>query len=414
MRQRTMLIRRVVGFAAALLSVVGESAHAQEPAGAPQGFINEPGIIERAAIFADRRHGNGEFTNGFYPDVWNMIPGAGWISGGPGYRHWYAKDRVFVDASAAVSWREYKTAQAWFELPKIASSRLAFGSQLGWQDFTQVSFFGEGPETLQTNRSEYRIRSQNLVGYMTARPVEWAGIGAEIGWLRPSILPRAGWFEGDRPDTRDVFPANPVFATADQPTFLHREVSLTADTRDFPRHPTRGGLYRAAAASYTDSDDVFSFRQYEAEGAHFVPLADSHIVIALHGWLVASNTSDGQVVPFYLQPSLGGHNTLRAYPDYRFHDRNLVLINAEGRVAMMAHVDAAVFFDAGNVAPRLGDLNLDKRSYGAGLRLHTRRHTFARLDIARGGEGWRLLFRVTDPLDLSRLSRRIVAAPFVP
>ena len=81
---------------------------------------------------------------------------------------------------------------------------------------------------------------------------------------------------------------------------------------------------------------------------------------------------------------------------------------------MMTHVDAAVFFDAGNIAPRLGDLSLDKRSYGAGVRLHTRRQTFARLDIARGGEGWRFVFRLTDPLDLSRLSRRTAAVPFVP
>ena len=75
-----------------------------------------------------------------------MIPGAGWVSAGPGYRHWYAKDRVFVDASTAVSWRGYKTAQARFELPKIARSRLALGSQVRWQDFTQLGFFGEGAE----------------------------------------------------------------------------------------------------------------------------------------------------------------------------------------------------------------------------------------------------------------------------
>ena len=72
------------------------------------------------------------------------------------------------------------------------------------------------------------------------------------------------------------------------------------------------------------------------------------------------------------------------------------------------------FLDAGNVAARLSDLNLDKRSYGAGLRLHTRRRTFARFDVAHGGEGWRLLFRLTDPLNLARLSRRTAAVPFVP
>ena len=413
MRPRRMLICRV-GLAAVLLSMVGNPVRAQGQSSPPQGLLQEPKIIERAVIFTDRRQGNGEFTNGFYPNVWNMIPGAGWISVGPGYRRWYAKDQVFTDASAAVSWLGYKTAQARFELPKIASSRLALGAQVGLNDFTQVNYFGEGPEARQSNRSEYRIRSQNLVGYVTVKPAEWAGIGAQIGWLRPSILPRAGWFEGDRPDTRQVFASNPVFLVGDQPTFLQREVSLTADTRDFPLHPTSGGLYRAAAASYTGSDDVFSFTRYEAEGAHFVPLGGSRVVIALHGWLVASDPSEGQVVPFYLQPSLGGHNTLRSYPDYRFHDRNMAVINAEGRIAVMAHLDAAVFIDAGNVAASLADLNLDKRSHGVGIRLHTRRQTFARVDVARGGEGWRLLLRITDPLDLSRLSRRLVAAPFVP
>jgi hypothetical protein len=381
----------------------------------PQGFFREPSIIERFVIFSDRHFGNGEVTNGFYTDFNNMITGAGWIAGGPGYRRWYAQDRVFVDASAAISWRGYKTAQARFELPKLARSRLAIGSQLRLQDFTQINYFGEGADALESNLSEYRLKSQNIVGYATFRPIEWVGIGAKIGWLEPSILPRAGAFMRDRPDTRDVFPGDIVFALPEQPAFVHSEASITADTRDFAGHPTRGGLYRAAAANYSDRDTgLFSFRRYEAEAARFVPLADSRVVVALRGWLVTSNTGDGQFVPFYLQPSLGGHNTLRGYADYRFHDRNLLVVNLETRIAMMTHVDAAVFFDAGNVAARVGDLNLSKRTYGAGFRIHSRRETFARLDLARGGEGWRFVFRLTDPLNLARLSRRTAPVPFVP
>jgi hypothetical protein len=81
---------------------------------------------------------------------------------------------------------------------------------------------------------------------------------------------------------------------------------------------------------------------------------------------------------------------------------------------MMTHVDAVAFVDAGNVAARVGDLNVDKRSYGAGLRFHSRRQTFARFDVARGTDGWRVVFRLHDPLNLSRLSRRTAAVPFVP
>lgn len=427
MKTSGALSRRVVGgIAVVLLGGLPISAEAQDREIAaqeealahyesePQGLIGEPTAIERAVIFADRR-GNGEITNGFYPHLWNMIPGAGWISGGPGYRRWYSKDRVFLDASAAISWRGYKTAQARFELPRLARSRIALGSQVRWQDFTQVSFFGEGSEAPESNVSEYRLRSKNLVGYATLRPVEWIDIDTHMGWLKPSILPRAGTFKRDRLDTRDVFPGNIVFALSEQPAFVHSEAAITADTRDFPGHPTRGGLARAAAARYSDrGSHLFSFRRYEAEAARFVPLADARVVIALHGWLVTSDTREGQVVPFYLQPSLGGHNSLRGYADYRFHDRHLMLVNAEARIAMMTHVDAAVFIDAGSVAPRIGNLDLEKRSYGAGLGLHSRRQTYARLDVARGDEGWRFVFRLTEPLNLARISRRTAAAPFVP
>jgi hypothetical protein len=406
----SVLFRRVVVcITLALLCATASSAFAQEPratpqssppipesASEPQGFIAEPTLIERAVIFSDRHFGNGDMTNGFYIDFANMIPGAGWISGGPGYRHWYARDRVFVDTSAAISWRGYKTAQGRLELPRIAKSRLALGSQLKWHDFTHVDFFGEGPDTPEFNRSEYQLTSTNLVGYATLRPVESIAIGTELGVLKPSVSKTA-------------------FVVADQPTFVHSEVSVTADTRDFPNHPTRGALLRAAAADYSDRDaGIFSFRRYEGEAAGFLPLAGSRVVVALHGWLVASDTGDGRLVPFYLQPSLGGHNSLRSYANYRFHDRNMLVVNAETRIAMMTHVDAALFVDAGNVGARVSDLNLNKRSYGAGLRLHSRRQTFARLDVASGDEGWRFLFRLTDPLSLARLSRRAANVPFVP
>jgi hypothetical protein len=51
-----------------------------------------------------------------------------------------------------------------------------------------------------------------------------------------------------------------------------------------------------------------------------------------------------------------------------------------------------MFADAGNVASRRNDLDLAKRSFGAGLRFHTRRETFAMIDAANGDEGWRVLF----------------------
>ena len=379
----------------------------------PQGFFREPVLIERVVLFGDRHFANGELTNGWYVDAWNMIPGAGWISGGPGYRKWHDDDRLFTDASAAVSWRGYKTMQARVEWPRLASSRILAGVHARVQDFPQVAYYGAGPASLESDHSEYRLQSSNVVGYAAFRPSRWLTIGGNAGWLKPSISERGGLFERDVPDASVLFGADPVFAT-DAPTYLHSEASITADTRDFAGRPLRGGLYRVSAATFSDRDDgVFSFRRFDVEAAQFVPVAASRVVLALHGWLVGTSTDADGVVPFYLQPALGGHNSLRGYADYRFHDRNMLLVNIEVRVATMTHVDTAVFVDAGNVAARVSELDLDKRSYGIGLRLHSRRQTFARLDVARSREGWRVLLRLDDPLNLRRLARKSAPVPFV-
>jgi outer membrane protein assembly factor BamA len=260
------------------------------------------------------------------------------------------------------------------------------------------------------------LKSTNVVGYVTIRPIERLAINYRVGWLdRPELLAPAGRFQRGNPPTQEVFPDDPTFALPEQPNYGYVERSLAYDTRDHRSHPTSGGIYRTAWTSYTDrTADTFSFERYEVEAAHFVPAAGSRVVLALRGWLVASDTADGKLVPFYLLPSLGGHNTLRAYTDYRFHDRNLLVVNVESRLALLTHVDAALFVDAGNVAARVSDLDLGKQAYGLGLRLHSRQTTFARFDIAHGGEGWRFLFRLSDPLHLSRLSRRTAAIPFVP
>lgn len=187
---------------------------------------------------------------------------------------------------------------------------------------------------------------------------------------------------------------------------------MTIDTRNFREHPTSGVLLRGAAAHFDDRDTgAFTHKRYEAEAAAFLPMFGERVVLALHGMGV--HMPPEGAVPFYMLPSLGGSSSLRSFADYRFHDRNMVLANAELRLAMMTHVDLAFFADAGNVAPRFEDLNLDKQSFGGGLRFHTRRQTFARIDVANGAEGWRFLFRLNDPLAFKRLERRatVVSVP---
>lgn len=379
---------------------------AQEPpavpssATEPEGFIPEPPAVTRVVLFADRHLGKGDLSNGIYVERGNMIPGAGWLSVGPGYKQWYGKDSLFVDASAAISINSYRMAQARVELPQLLKSRLAVGAQARWQDYQNVAYYGVGADTVKDARSAYAVESNQFGVYARLRPFRWMDVGAEVGWMNPEAEYINGPLLGGLADKRTLVPT---------------EVSLTIDTRDFPGHPTRGVIVRGAGTHYNDrKDGTHTFNRYDAEAAGFLPIAGGRVVLAAHGLMVKTEADTGRSVPFYLQPALGGANTLRSFGDFRFRDDNLLLATAEVRLALMTHLDLAMFGDAGNVAPRAGDLNLAKRSYGAGLRLHTRRETFAMLDAARGSEGWRFLFRLNDPLQLSRLARKSTFVPFVP
>lgn len=367
----------------------------------PAGFVAEPDAITRVVLFADRHFGKGDLTSGIYIDRGNnMIPGAGWLSVGPGYRKWYGKDSLFVDASAAVSVDSYRMAHTRVELPKLLKSRLLLGAQARWQDFGDVAYYGVGAGSQTDARSEFSVESNQFGAYAAVRPFRWMDIGGAIGWMNPEVEYKDGPLLNGLADKRTLVPI---------------EASLTIDTRDFPGHPTQGVIVRGAGTHYSDrTDGSNTFNRYDAEAAGFLPLAGSRVVFAVHGLMVQTETEEGRAVPVYLQPSLGGANTLRSFGDFRFRDNHLLLATAEMRLALMTHMDFAMFADAGNVAAASRDLNLDKRSYGAGLRLHTRRETFAMLDVARGTEGWRFLFRLNDPLQLSRMTKKSTFVPFVP
>jgi hypothetical protein len=385
----------------------------------PPGLWPEPRRIGEGIAFVARRIGesDGMPRDGFYPEFGHMITGAGWISLGPGYRHQLLNRQALVDTSAALSWRGYKMAQARAELPYLAGNRLALASQVTWQDLTQVNYFGPGIDSPLSQRTNYRLRYTDVMAYATGRANRWLSVGGRLGLLHhATVSPAAGWHIA-HPDTQQLLGEDLAPGLTLQPSFVHADVSLTADTRDHSGHPIRGGFYRVAWESFFGPDaGKYSFQRYELEVGQFIPVVRGAGLLALRAWAVFSDPAHGHVVPFYMLPSLGGQNTLRGYRDYRFHDRDLLAFSAESRWALTTHVDGAVFLDAGTVAPRVVDFRLSplKTSYGVGVRVHTRTTTLGRFDVGHSREGWRFLFKLNDPLELKRSSRRSIVAPFVP
>jgi hypothetical protein len=409
---------RLIAPVALLIAAVPAATGAQEPDGPPALFA-EPPAMATALDFAGRYGADDSGDpprDGFYPVFGGMITGAGWISIGPGYRTRLFADRAVFDTSAAISWRGYKKAQARFELSRLADGRMAVGSQVLWQDLTQIEYFGRGARSIQAARADYRLRTADIIGYAAYRPAPGLTVAGRIGRLaRPSLSSSRGPFDRDLPDAQTVFVHDAAFALPEQPGYVHGELSATLDTRDHAGHPRRGGMYRAAWSAYSDRDlGAFSFDRLEIEAVQAVPLHHHLWTLVVHGWTALSSTAAGQQIPAYMLPAIGGANTLRSFSDYRFHDRNLLLLSAESRWALFPRVDGALFVDGGGVAARARNLSLDHASYGAGVRVHTGGSTLARLDVAGGREGWRVVFRLNDPFKPARLSRQTAAIPFVP
>jgi outer membrane protein assembly factor BamA len=111
--------------------------------------------------------------------------------------------------------------------------------------------------------------------------------------------------------------------------------------------------------------------------------------------MALTDADEGNAVPFYLMPFVGGPETLRGFRERRFTDRNLLLFNAEYRYEIFAALDMALFFDAGMVAPRIEDLKVSRfeTDYGIGFRFGTRENLILRFDIGLGGEATRYFLK---------------------
>ena len=210
-----------------------------------------------------------------------------------------------------------------------------------WRDDTQVNYFGIGSDAFDSEQSHYRMKAtQPTSATHQSRPTDCAHIRRHAG-LAAAIS--RSWRPGERsgkrdlPDTRELFPARSgCRPRRSQPDFLHGGLSATAfDTRDYPDHPTKWRPVSGGTDGLFRPDDrnlqfpVNTRRRPRSwcrlrTGAGSWRFEDGRYVTAM--------VADGRDIPFYLLPSLGGHNTLRDYHNFQFHDRQCA--PGQCRVAM--------------------------------------------------------------------------------
>jgi hypothetical protein len=332
------------------------------------------------------------FTNQtirLHPYLQNAYRGGGFAAGA-GYM-FHPGEYSTLDVRGSYSIRSYQLAEAEFISPRLFDRRGELTVLGGWRDATEVAFYGVGMNTSSGDRANYGFQQPSGSALLTIRPT------------RRLFMVRGG-FEASRwdlksgkgtaPSVDEVYTPESLPGLGTTTTFLHTQATVGFDSRSSKGYARRGGFYGVTGHDYTDRDDAFGFRQVDYEVIQHIPILRETWVVSLHGLAKTTWDKGDQETPFYLQPSLGGGSSLRGFLSSRFTDRHSLLLQAEWRIMANRFFESAVFYDAGKVAARTSDLDLNhlKSDYGFGLRFHAPLATVLRVDVARSNEGTRLVF----------------------
>jgi hypothetical protein len=332
------------------------------------------------------------FTNQtirFHPYLQSAYRGGGFAAGA-GYM-FHTSPYSTLDVRGSYSIKSYKLAEAEFISPRLFDRRGELTVLGGWRDATEVPFHGFGINTSSGDLANYGFEQPFGSALLRIRPTRrlfMVGGGFEASrWDLKSG-------QGTAPSVDEVYTPESLPGLGTTTTFLHTQATVGFDSRPSRGYARRGGFYGVTGHDYTDRDEALGFRQVDYEVVQHIPILRDTWVVSLHGLAKTTWDKTDEARPFYLIPSLGGGSTLRGFSSFRFADYHSLLLQAEWRIIANRFFESAVFYDAGKVAARRSDLDLNhlKSDYGFGLRFHAPLATVLRVDVARSNEGTRLVF----------------------
>lgn len=304
-----------------------------------------------------------------YPDSFQLVlgdlrPGAG-LSAGADYRRSHFATSFFdLRLSTRISTRLYQRHEAGILIPHLFEPRLFLEVLAQYRSFTEVSYFGVGRETMEDERSDYHIEGPAVFATLGFRPSRRIAIGGRFGSLDNDLHSGRS---GDLPSVEEAFSPDELPGYAEEPDYFLYSAFAAFDFRDDPSDPTRGTVVELQSTRYRDRGfDRFHFDEVSIEAHHFVPL-NYRMVLASRVKGLFTRTADGQQIPFYLLPTLGGTGSLQAFENDRFRDRHSFLVTGELRYHATPELRLEVFLDVGQVFPSFGEFRISELEFGTGL-----------------------------------------------
>lgn len=340
---------------------------------------------------------------GFRAQFGHMITGSGLAFGVGYFRRDLRRNSLNLGLSAEISTKFFQRYEAEVSTPLAANDRLLLGARGVWLNYPSVNFYGLGPDTEKGGRTDYRLRDVSGDGILGVRPVEGLLVGVSGGYARFSTGPGTD----DRfASTTDVFTPAELPGLSEVNKFIRYGAFADYDWRDRPFSPTSGGRYLFRYTRYNnDSNRPYDFRRYEADIEQYFSIFNRRRIFVVRGNATLADPDSGNVVPFYLQPTIGGPYTLRGFRSFRFTDNNALALTGEYRWEAYTGLDMALFVDAGKVFPKASQLNLHDLEYagGFGFRFNARNKIFLRIDTGFSREGFQIWFRLGDVFAARRL-----------
>jgi len=352
----------------------------------------KPGAVEHALFLNEDRFLTERFFNppkGLFARFGGMPEGQGFTVG-PAYR--LSNYDVSFTTSAAVSLKGAWEVAGRLELPRppgimlIRKPRnfLSFGAV--YHSLPQEDFYGIGQDSLKENQVSYLMDEAIFDGTGGVSPVEWFTVSATAEYR--SHRPSSGK-DPSLPSIEALFDnlSAPSFRT--DLDFVRLGGSAYVDYTDAYQGAPVGGRYLFSISRYLDqTEDRFSFDRWDVDLQQYIPIFTPSRLIALRAH-AAGVEPDGDDIPFYLLPSLGGSHSIRAYPVQRFRDRYSLLLQGEYRFRLNDFMTGALFYDKGKVAAAaddVWDLGDAKEDYGISIRLGFLGLAALRGEIVFGGD----------------------------
>jgi hypothetical protein len=322
------------------------------------------------------------------------LPSGGGFSLGPRYiRRDWLHEHLISDSYLVGSTKKWYKGQSTLDFVGLINNHLQLTAAGAYQNAASMPYYGEGSNSSKGNQSDFRseFTSAHFGGQFHFIDQKLSA-GYSVGGLLVNVGPGdlGGW-----PSTDKIFNEANTPGLEKQSNFITGTASITADLTALSFSNPKGLILEAQDTQFWDQRGTnSSFHLLQTQATYYVPFINGMRTLAFRARNETTFHADGQQVPFYLQPTLGGPNDLRGYERYRYYGNGSSLLSGEYKWSVAGSVEMALFGDGGNVYSRPGLIGLRelRGDGGFGVRFKNKQQEIMRFDVGFSPEGVKVWF----------------------